>query len=259
MFNLTKIFLIKLITILIIMSLSACTNSSPPITDKNALVDVAEITENLESYLDKSVLVRNDVIKTIGERGLILDKDRAFSGDPILVIDVAKKPLEISTQDTPEVLVRGEVKKLSLAGLQENYNLKLDSNLYKKYEEKPVIIADSLILSPDPEDLTQNPQAFYGKPLAIEGELEDIKNYGVFELDEEQVFGGEDLVVVQPKPRIKLKDEQRAIVYGTLRPFVVAELERDYELDWNLSIQQELEAEYSHKPVFVADKIQILK
>ena len=51
-----------------------------------------------------------------------------------------------------------------------------------------------MILSPDPEDLTRNSEIYYGKHLAIKGEIEDIKSYGVFELDEEQVFGGEDLL-----------------------------------------------------------------
>ncbi|ELS03952.1 hypothetical protein Xen7305DRAFT_00036770 [Xenococcus sp. PCC 7305] len=238
-----------------IATLSACSSSSPLVLDHDVLIDVAEITQNPESYIGKTVLVRNDVIQTLGERGLILDKDRAFSGDAILVIDMSLIPLKLTTKNTPELLVSGKVGKFTSASFQERYNLSLESNLYNKYENQPVIIADSLISSPDPEDLTQSPEAYYNKPLAIKGELEDLKSYGVFELDEEQAFGGEDLIVVQPRPRIELNEEQTVIVYGTLRPFVAVELEQNYNLGWDLSVQQQLEAEYSQEPVLVADKI----
>lgn len=250
--------LLEASVIFTIATISACADSSPPAVNKSGLVDVAEITQNIESYIGQTVLVRNDVIQTIGERGSILDKDRAFSGETIIVIDTSKVPLKLAEENTPEVLVKGKVKRLTLADIQQQYNITLDSNIYSKYENQPAIVADSLILSPDPEDLTKNPEAYYNKPLAIAGELEDLKSYGVFELDEEQAFGGEDLIVVQPKPRIKLNKEQMAIVYGKLRPFIAVELERDYDLGWDLLVRQEIEAEYSQKPVLVADKIQLV-
>ena len=252
---------LKAIACLTVVILSACANSSqsPIAVEKGGLVDVAEITQNVESFIGQSVLVRNDVRETIGDRGLILDKDRVFSGETILVINTSKIPSIFSSDKTPEVLVSGKVERLTLSDLEPKYGLNLDSSLYTQYEGKPVIIATSLILSPDPEDLTRNPELYYGKHLAIKGEIEDIKSYGVFELDEERVFGGEDLLVVQLKPRIELEDEQTAIVYGVLRPLIAVELERDYDLGWDLSIQKQIEAEYSQKPVLVAEKIQLLK
>ena len=243
-----------------VIILSACTrgSQSPIPIDKEGLIDVAQITQNVESFLGESVLVRNDAIETIGDRGLILDKDRAFSGETILVINTAKIPPIFSEDNTPEVLVRGKVERLILKDIESQYALNLDSSLYSQYEGKPVIIATSLIFSPDPEDLTRTPELYYGKYLAIKGEVEDIKSYGIFELDEEQAFGGEDLLVVQLKPKIKLEEEQTVIVYGVLRPLVVVELERDYDLGWDLSIQKQIEAEYSRKPALVAEKIQLL-
>lgn len=243
-----------------IIFLSACVDNSTIKIAPSGLVDVATITENIDHFRGKSVLVRNDVLETIGDKGLILDKDRAFSGDSILVIDASETLLSFATEKekTPEVLVSGQIERLSLTDVKQKYNLNLDPNLYTQYENQPVIIADSLTLSPDPEDLTRNPEVYYGKPLAIKGELEDLQNYGIFELDEEQVFGGEDLLVVQLQPRIKLDQKQTAIVYGTLRPFIAVELERDYNLGWDLSLQKQIEAEFSQKPVLVAKKIQLL-
>ena len=175
----TKKLLVRASAIFTIATISACADSSPPAVNKSGLVDVAEITHNIESYIGQTVLVRNDVIQTIGERGSILDKDRAFSGETIIVIDTAKVPLELAEENTPEVLVKGEVKRLTLADIQQQYNITLNSNIYSKYENQPAIIAESLTLSPDPEDLTQNLEAYYVQPLAIKGELEDLKSYGV--------------------------------------------------------------------------------
>ena len=242
---------------LLMTTISACTDTIAPI-DLEGLIDVAEITQNVDKYIGKSVLVRNDIIQTIGARGSILDKDRAFNGDSILAIDISKTPIALSERDTPEVLVRGKVERLSLASVRQKYNLNLDRDLYSQYENQPVILAEKSLLSPDPEDLTRNPEAYYGQSLAVTGELEDLQSYGVFELDEEQALGGEDLIVVQPQPRIELDEEQSAIVYGTLRPFIAVELAKDYDLGWDLSIQKQIEKEYSQKPVLVAEKIQLL-
>lgn len=254
-----KHLLFKALALLAITILSACANGSQTLTNQGGLVDVAEITQNGESYLGKSVLVRNDVLKTIGQRGLILDKDRVFSGNNILVINSFQMPLKILKTNSPEVLISGKVEQFFLADFPQKYDINLDSDLYSQYENQLVIIAESLLLSPDPEDLTRNPEKYYNKLLAVEGEIEDQTSYGIFELDEQQVFGGEDLIVLQPKPRIKLDEEQTVIVYGTLRRFIVAELIGNYDLGWDLSTQQQMEAEYSQKPVFVADKIQIIK
>ena len=242
-----------------VIILSACSSNSSMAIDTSGLVDIALITENAEGYFGKTVLVRNDVIDTVGDRGLVLDKDRAFVGETILVINISPMPSIFFNDRTPEVLVSGTVEQLNLTAIEQQYGLKLDRDLYNQYETKPVIIAQSLLLSPDPEDLTNNPELYYGKPLAVKGELEDLKPYGIFELDEEQVFGGEDLLVVQPNPRIELKEEKNALVYGKLRPFVIIELERDYDLGWDLSIEKQIEAEYKQKAIFVAEKIQILE
>ncbi len=257
--TINKKLLIRVLACALITVLSACVNTSKTITKKSYLVDTAEITQNAANFSGQSVLVRNDVLETIGEKGLILDKDRAFSGETILVIDTSEMSLRFATDKTPEILVSGKVERFILTDIEQKYSLNLDRSLYTKYEGKLAIVATRLIFSPDPGDLTRTPEIYYGKELAVKGEIEDIKSYGVFELDEEQVFGGEDLLVIKPKLKLKLHDEQTAIVYGMLRPFVAAEFERDYDLNWDLSIRQQIEAEYSLKPVLVAEKIKILE
>ena len=255
----SKNLLFKAIATLVSLQLLACSSSSKMANNRGYLVSTAEISENIASFIGQSVTVRNDISETIGERGFILDQDRILSGETVLVIDTSKNTSKFFGDRTPEIIVNGTVERLDLNDLEQNYSLNLDRNLYARYEGKPVILADSLILSPDPEDLTGNPEIYYDTPLAIKGEVDDPTKYGAFELDEEQAFGGEDLLVVAiDKPQLQLQEEQTVIVYGVLRLFVADELERDYNLGWDLSAKENMKAEYDGKPVFIAEKIRVL-
>lgn len=241
-----------------LVQLSACVNTLSAKKEQNYLVATGEITENADRFIGKSVLVRNDASQIVGTRNFILDKDRLFEGEPILVINISGISLQFANDKTPEMLVEGKVELLNIDSIEQQYSLNLDSN-YHQYEGKPVIIATSVILSPDPEDITANPEIYYNKPLAIKGEVDDIEDYGIFEIDEEKAFGGEDLVVLQPEFEIKLNEEQTIIAYGVVRQFIVEELERDYAFGWNSAIQTEIEAKYGKKPVLVTDKIEIIR
>ncbi|MDJ0594732.1 MAG: hypothetical protein QNJ72_32945 [Pleurocapsa sp. MO_226.B13] len=70
----TKTFLITS-ACFILTQLTACLSNSQLTSDNGYLVSVAEITENSDRFLGTSVLVRNDILQTIGTRGFILDKD----------------------------------------------------------------------------------------------------------------------------------------------------------------------------------------
>ena len=250
--------IVKAIAMVAAIQLSGCADNSPPPDNQNYLTSTAEITENINFFLGKSVAVRNDVVETIGDRGLVLDRDRILSNEILLIIDTSETPFSFSGDRTPEIVVRGTVDRLNFNRLQQEFNLNLDRRLYAQYEGKPAIIATSTILSPDPEDLSDRPDLYYDLPLAVTGEVEDIdRQHNLFELDEEKAFGGEDLLVLHTKS-VELNEEQNVILYGALCFFVAEELERDYNLGWDLPTQKELEAKYSQKPVFVAEQIQIL-
>ncbi|MEB3212168.1 MAG: hypothetical protein VKL39_12475 [Leptolyngbyaceae bacterium] len=45
------------------------------------------------------------------------------------------------------------------------------------------------------------------------------------------------------------------VVTGTLRPFIASEFEQEYDLTWDLDIQEQLEAEYTERPVLVAAEV----
>lgn len=253
-------FKVGAIAALVSFWLSACLNAPQTPTQENlSLLSVAEIAKNYDSLKGKIVSVRNDVRELLEDRIFTLDKDQILGGETVLVFDTSPKPLHLPQGEGTEVWVRGKVADFSLADLQREYDLDLDPNLYKKYENKPAIAASSIMLSPDPGDITPNAEIYYNKRLAVKGEVEDIQTSGIFELDEEQLVGGEDLLVINTKSKTKVQNEQTVLVIGTLRPFISAEFERDYDLEWDLSLKQQLEAEYEKKPALVADQIDIVK
>ena len=256
--NKIKQILFKIVAVVGIAQLSSCSEGS---VGKNPgyLLDTAEIVKNIDYYQGKSVTVRNDIIKTVGERGFVLDQNRLLKNRAILAINIAQQLKVFSDGPTPEVLVSGRVEQLNLSSIKREYGVSLEADLYHQYEGHPVIIATSILLSPDPEDLTAKPEIYYDQPLAIKGEVDDVISRGVFELDEEKVFGGEDLLVLQSNSQIQLYEEQTVIVHGILRQFVAEKFEQDYDLDWDLSTRSQLKAEYDQKPVLVTEKIILLE
>ena len=252
-YRLTSSQLKSAIALAITALLSSCLAPANTATQDSDQVNTAEVSATA-SLVGKTVTVRNDIEELLGETAFTLDEDQLFGGEAVLVINASKTPLSLIDGEEPEVQVSGTVEQFSLADIERKYGLKLDLNLHK-YQGKPVIVAQSVVLSPDPGDLTQNPEAYYGKAIAVQGEVEDIRSAAVFELDEEKLFGAEDLLVIVIKPDIEVQDEENVVVTGVLRPFIVAEFEREYELNWNLSLQEQIEAEYSNKPVLVAEDV----
>lgn len=241
---------------LMALVLSACNNNdleanNPP---GKANVTAEEVVDNTAQLAGKTVTVRSEPVKKVGPTSFTVSDEKFFGSQPIVVINASGEAFELPA-DEPEVQVTGIVRNLVVADVEREYNLKLDPQYYTEYENKPAIIAQSIALAPDPGDITKNPDQYYNKRLAVTGEVEDIEGTNTFTLDEEKLFGAQDLLVLNLKPQAAVKKDETVAVTGVLRPFVVADFDRDYELGWDLKLKQKLEAEYKEKPVFVADSV----
>ena len=104
-------------------------------------------------------------------------------------------------------------------------------------------------------DISENPDKFYGKEVAVEAKVEEIKSDVSFTLDEGGLIGGENLLVINASGEPIPAEDETVVVTGMVRPFIKAELERDYDLTWDLDVEEKIEAEYSEKPVLVVDSI----
>lgn len=235
--------------------LPACTSEVATTEDATENVTAEEVSSETSNYVGQTVTIRGDVDEVVGDASFLMDDEQVLGGEEILVINASGEGITLPQGEGSEVQVTGEVKNFVIADIERDYGLDFDPNIYTEYEQKPALIAKSMALAPDPGDITANPETYYYKRIAVQGEVEEIKSTGVFTVDEEQLFGGEDLLVITANPDPQVNDGESVTIVGTLRPFVKAEFERDYDLTWDLDFKQEIEAEYENKPVFVADEI----
>ena len=236
---------------------SACAQTPETTTPEDAAENVTteELSEGAEGLIGQTVSLRAEVEETVDDVSFLLEDEQLFGGEDILVINASGEPFILVEGDDTEVQVTGEVQQFVFADFDTAYGLDLDPDLYIDYEDRPVVIAESIALSPDPGDLTSNPELYYNQRIAVEGEVEDKLSPTTFTIDEEQLFGDEDLLVLTQNITPLTQDGERVTVTGVLRPYIKAEFETDYELDWDLSVEEQVEAEYTEKPVFVADGV----
>ncbi|MBE9099820.1 hypothetical protein IQ267_10245 [filamentous cyanobacterium LEGE 07170] len=218
-------------------------------------VTVEELTDNLEAYLGETVSVREEIAEVVGEYSFTLENSELFGGEQVLVINASEQGLELVDGEDTQVQVTGEVREFLMADFESDYGLGFDPDIFGEYEERPVIVAQSVALSPDPADISSDPEQYYNKRIAVEGEVGSIQSANVITIDDETLFGGEELLVISPQVPVAAQEDETVVITGVLRPFVLAEFEQDYDLTWDLDVQQQIEAEYENRPVFIADEI----
>ena len=204
--------------------------------------------------LGQTVTIRSDALEVIEPTTFVISDQEFIGGEDIVVVNATGEVFELPEDDT-EVQITGKVTKFVQANIESVYDLDLDSDLYVDYTDKPAIIAESLALAPEPGEVAEDPTQYYGETLAVTGEVEEMYGVNTFTLDEEELFGGEDLLVIVPNISEVISDGETVAVTGELRSFVVADLETDYDLTWDLDVQEQLEVEYSERPVLVADQV----
>lgn len=251
------------IALALMVVLPACTNARQEAVAPSPVGNVTteEVANETNRLIGQTVTIRSEPIKKIAPNTFTVGDEQFFGTESILVVNASGQPFVLPTDDNVEVQVTGQVRNFVLADVEREFNLGLDRKLYVEYENKPAIVAQAIALAPEPGKITADPQRYYGKPLAVTGEIEDIRSPNVFTLNEDQLFGATDLLVLRANPKVgtptpaAVKDGETVAVTGVLRPFVVADIERDYDLTWDLDLQKKLEVEYSQKPVLIADAV----
>ena len=220
--------------------------------DGNTTID--EVTEE-EVVIGEEVTVRGEVEEVEPGISFVLEEEGFLEGDEVLVLNVSGGTVPVLPTEDLELQVTGEVGNLILADIERDYGLILDPDLYVDYENKPVILAQSMVLSPELEDIAEDPELYYLQTLAVEGEIDEVRNDYTFTLKEEQLIGGDEILMINASGTPIPEADETVVVTGTVRQYIQAEFDRDYDLTWDLDVQEEIEAEYTERPVFVVDAI----
>jgi hypothetical protein len=105
--------------------------------------------------------------------------------------------------------------------------------------------------------LAKDAKKFYGQTVTVTAEVEDVLDNHSFTLDEDAVLAGPDVLVLVPKGMTAgLKHDDKVTVTGTVRAFVQAELEKDY--DWfkdGKILKSDTKIDYKTRPVVVAQSV----
>ena len=226
-------------------------------TENNATIE--EIENDNSGKMGEQVTVRGEVNEVEPGVSFQIAEEGFLEGSEVLVLNVSGETLPEMPDEDLELQVTGELGEFIYADVDSLYDLDLEPDLYVDYEDKPVIFAESFTLSPGIEDISERPDNFYSKEVALEGEIGEIKSGMAFTLSEDELLGDNEMLVVNVTGEPIPSEEQKVVVTGMVRPFIAAEFERDYDLTWDLDVETELEAEYSEKPVLVVDSIYTAK
>lgn len=116
-------------------------NNLNPETVQN--VTVQEVAQRTNDWVGKNVVVRSQLVQKVGGTVFTINDNQLFGSEPILVVNYTGKPVTLPPGQ-PQVQVTGTVAKFIIPELQRDFDLKLDPAIYKGYEGKPVIIAQSI-------------------------------------------------------------------------------------------------------------------
>ncbi|MBD2169303.1 hypothetical protein H6G04_33620 [Calothrix membranacea FACHB-236] len=228
-------------------------NSEATVTNTS---NKSEIANNTDEFIGKSVTIRSKAIQKIGLSSFTVKDARFFNDEPIVVVNASGVPFDLPVDQNIEVQVTGQVRNLAIDNIEQEFNLNLKDEYYKEFVNKPAIIAQYLALSPEPAQIIQSPEKYNGRKVTVTGNVANIRSSILLTLDENQLFGGEDLLVLlTTPPKVAINQGQTVSVIGELRRFVAAEIEQDYNFTWSLEAKQELDIEYGNRPVLVAETV----
>lgn len=250
-------------TLALVLATGVLMGCQPPEQEASAPdqtnVSTEEVAEDTNEYIGQIVTVRSEPIEQISQGSFTIEDEQFFGSEPILVVNASGEPF-VFPEEGVDIQVTGEVQNFVFAEIENEYSLGLEEAEYAEYENQPALIAQSIAIAPEPGELTSEPDQYYNESLAVTGEIEEVQEgTNVFTLDDEQLFGGEGLLVLRATPAANtepaIEDGETVAVTGTLRPFIIADLERDYDFNWDTGIEEQLEAEYSDRPVLIAEEI----
>ena len=241
--------------ILVLSSLSllpACASGNTE-SEIGSNVTTEELIDAPTEIAGTEVTIRSTVDQVLGDSVASINDPRIFSGGSVLVVNNTGEAFALPDAGV-DIQLTGEVMKTLTPELEASLQLNLDEGFYSDYRDKPVVVASSLALAPDPAEVSANPGDYYEQVIAIEGEVDDIYGLTSFSLDNETLFGGDDVLVVG----VPVSDEMignTVVVTGMLRPFIAADFTLDSELGWEADQASEIEAEFNERPVMVGKGI----
>lgn len=102
---------------------------------------LSDIDDNPEAYIGNRVSVYGEVSETIGATGFRLQDPAFFAGDDVLVLT---RDQNIQVNQDAELVVTGTVQRFNITDAEAGLGYDLDDELFTDWNERIVILADSV-------------------------------------------------------------------------------------------------------------------
>ncbi|MFP4099907.1 hypothetical protein [Coleofasciculus sp.] len=108
-------------------------------------------------------------------------------------------------------------------------------------------------------DVTDNREELTGEMITVDGKVDEVIDSSTFKLEQEGLLLDKEVLVMNANPDTPIIEDNWVRVTGKVSKFVSKEeLEKDYDLTWDLDVEQSIEAEYENKPVILAESVELL-
>ncbi|BAZ08441.1 hypothetical protein NIES4071_02460 [Calothrix sp. NIES-4071] len=220
------------------------------------ITNTSEIVRETDNFIGKSVIIRSKAVERVGSRSFTVKDRRFLGGEPLVVINASGVPFDLPKDGSTEVQVTGQVRRLNIPKIERDFKLNIQDEYYKDYINQPAVIARNITLAPKPGQVATSPEQYYGRQVTMTGRVKDIQSPTLLKLNEGSLINRKDLLVLfRQKPRVAINEGQTVAIAGKVRPFVAADIQRDYKMNWNPNIKKQLEAEYGNTPVLIAENV----
>jgi len=182
--------------------------------------------------------------------GKIVSRDSKvdFKTRPVLIAD------SVRTADGRELLAGGA---MSMSDDHARHDMAADHH-DMKHDMKMEGHDHAGMMMVSAAKLSKDGKKYYGQNVTVRAEVEDVLDTHSFTLDEDSIVPGPDVVVLVPAgfDTAALAHDQVVTVTGRVRPYVMADLSRDF--DWFKNgkiVTMDTKVDYKTRPVLVADSI----
>lgn len=237
--------------------LTAC---SEPSFQQNSDGSVESVEPSESSKLarleNQTIVLHGSFQEQIKDGLFVIEDDSGKDLDNVLVLNESGRSFAVPADSETPIWVVGEVRPLV-----QDLGEPVETVEGISYDSQFAIYADRITLAPSPEELVENPEVFYDQEVTVYGEIEQVEAENTFILRSPGLFSSDGIIVIGSGTIdiAAVEDGTKAAASGILRPYVIAELEKDYALSWDLSVQQRLEADYRSTPVLITDLISVVE
>lgn len=250
---------------LTVILLPACANNGQQAqapgttTVEKENVTAPDVSQKTDALIGELITVRSKSINRLSDNVFTITDREVFGGQRIVVVNNSGQPVNLPEPQDARLQVTGTVAKFDVNALKQQYSVDLGQpSSYQEYEGMPAIIAKSIALAPIPGEIGENPQLYYNKVIAVPAEVTKIYNTEAFVLADKTILGDNPLLVLvtnQIKDNAPIKQGEKIVATGTLRPFVAADLEKEYNFNWDAQLREQLETAHNQQSALIVEGI----